>query len=166
MLLQLKSLFMGDDTSLPIDCELDFSGLEWQGIRPLREPVRVKGAVVSSAGVVTLRAEANYTFDGVCDRCMADIRREGTLRMEHVLVTSLNREDADEWILVENGQLLLEELVEADLILHLPLKNLCREDCRGLCPTCGKNLNEGLCGCKSESVDPRLAVLGQLLSPD
>lgn len=166
MLLQLKSLFLGDDASLPIDCELDFSSLEWQGIRPLRKPVRVKGTVTSSAGVVTLRAVAAYMFDGVCDRCMTALHREESLPIEHVLVTSLNREDADDLILVENAQLPLDELVEADLILHLPLKNLCKEDCRGLCPTCGKNLNEGLCGCKSNTADPRLAVLGQLLSPD
>jgi uncharacterized protein len=49
------------------------------------------------------------------------------------------------------------------VLLELPYKSLCREDCRGLCPLCGKNLNEGLCGCNRKSVDPRLAILGQLL---
>ena len=50
-----------------------------------------------------------------------------------------------------------------DLLLALPTKHLCREDCRGLCPRCGKNLNEGLCGCREDKVDPRLAVLAQLM---
>ena len=50
-----------------------------------------------------------------------------------------------------------------DLLLALPTKHLCREDCRGLCPHCGKNLNEGLCGCREDKVDPRLAVLAQLM---
>ena len=57
----------------------------------------------------------------------------------------------------------LDELVEADLILSLPFKNLCREDCRGLCPICGKNLNEGLCGCRPQTADPRLEILRQLI---
>ncbi len=163
MLLQLKPLFLGDVSSLPIDCELDFSHVEFQGIHPFATPVRVTGAVTVATGIVRLQVKVAYTFDGVCDRCMAPIHREVVLPVEHILVDSLNHEEEDELILVEQYQLLLDELVEADLILSLPLKNLCREDCRGLCPSCGKNLNEGLCGCTSEAVDPRLAALKQLL---
>ena len=55
MLYQLKPLFMGERDSLPIDCEMDFSGLEYQNARPFQSPVRVKGEVTASAGVVTLR---------------------------------------------------------------------------------------------------------------
>lgn len=163
MLLQLKSLFLGDTQSIPIDCALDFSQVELFGSRPLREPVRVTGRVENRAGIVRLTAEAAYALDTACDRCAAPLHREFRLPMEHILVASLNREDAEDLILVENNQLSLDELVEADLILNLPMKILCREDCRGLCPVCGKNLNEGLCGCRTESVDPRLAVLGELL---
>lgn len=56
-----------------------------------------------------------------------------------------------------------EGFMEA-VILALPIKRLCREDCRGLCPRCGTNLNQGNCGCREERVDPRLAPLRQLLS--
>lgn len=163
MLLQLKSLFMGDTQSIPIDCALDFSELELYGTRPLREPVRVTGQVENRAGIVRLTAEVAYVLDTACDRCMTPLHRESRLPVEHILVASLNREDAEDLILVENDQLDLDELVEADLILSLPMKTLCREDCRGLCPMCGKNLNEGLCGCRTETVDPRLAVLKELL---
>ena len=131
MLLQLKPLFMGERESLPIDTELDFSGLEWQGDYPFRQPVRVKGAVALTAEIVMLRARVSYVFGGRCDRCMEEFQDE--------------RE------------------VEADLILSLPFKNLCREDCRGLCPICGKNLNEGLCGCRPQTADPRLEILRQLI---
>ncbi len=163
MLLQLKSLFMGDTQSIPIDCVMDFSQLEHYGARPLREPVRVVGKVENRTGIVRLTANVTYTLDTACDRCMASLHRESVLPIEHILVASLNREDADDLILVDDYQLSLDELVEADLILSLPMKILCREDCRGLCPICGKNLNEGLCGCKTETVDPRLAVLKDLL---
>lgn len=163
MLLQLKSLFLGDTQSIPIDCTLDFSDLELYGTRPLREPVHVTGRVENRAGIVQLTAEVAYVLDTACDRCMAPLRRESRLLIEHILVASLNREDAEDLILVEDHQLPLDELVEADLVLSLPMKTLCQEDCRGLCPLCGKNLNEGLCGCRTESVDPRLAVLKDLL---
>ena len=69
MLLQLQPLFMGEKDSLYIDCELDFSGLEWNGTCPFQAPVRVSGTVSESAGVVTLKADVHYRYDGVCDRC-------------------------------------------------------------------------------------------------
>ena len=57
----------------------------------------------------------------------------------------------------------LDELVMSDLLLTLPMKHLCREDCKGLCAQCGKNLNEGDCGCIKKPVDPRLEALRKLL---
>ena len=94
---------------------------------------------------------------------MREISREQVLYMEHILVVSLNHEDNDSFVLLENYQLPLDALVEEDLILDQPSKMLCSEDCRGHCPLCGKDLNDGLCGCREETVDPRLAVLQQLL---
>jgi len=49
------------------------------------------------------------------------------------------------------------------LVLELPMKPVCREDCRGLCPVCGTNLNERECGCRVEEADPRLEALKKLL---
>ena len=57
----------------------------------------------------------------------------------------------------------LDALAEEDVVLNLPSKVLCKEDCKGLCPQCGKNLNDGPCDCK-EPVDPRLAGLLDLLN--
>lgn len=164
MLLQLKPLFTGEKENLSVDCSLDFSGIEWQGIHPFSQPVKVQGQISTSADVVVLKAKASWRFDGVCDRCAEPFCRDMETDVEHILVTSLNNEENDDFILLENYQLPLDELVETDVLLSLPSKNLCREDCRGLCPMCGKNLNEGLCGCKPDTVDPRLAVLKQLIN--
>ena len=161
MLLQLKPLFMGEKESLPLHCELDFSALTIGDAHPFLHPVLVEGEIRVSADVVRLQAKARYLFEGACDRCLRDIRCERLVPVEHILVTSLNNEDNGEFVLVDNYQLPLDSLVEADLILSLPSKVLCREDCRGLCPHCGKDLNEGLCGCNPRAVDPRLEALGQ-----
>ena len=58
----------------------------------------------------------------------------------------------------------LEPLARESLILDLPLAPLCRDDCRGLCPTCGADLNQGACDCPVETVDPRWAALDVLRS--
>jgi uncharacterized protein len=57
----------------------------------------------------------------------------------------------------------LREAIRQNLVLALPIKALCKEDCAGLCPQCGKDLNAGPCNCIPETVDDRLAVLRQLL---
>ena len=163
MLLQCRSLFMGEVNRLPIDTELDFSSVEFFGIYPFKKPVQVVGEITSRAGVVELSARARFTFDGRCDRCLASFTRDYDISFEHILVATVENEDSD-YVLLDNYQLDLDELVQGDILLELPYKNLCREDCRGLCPQCGKDLNEGLCGCTTKSVDPRLAVLQQLLN--
>ncbi len=163
MLIQCRPLFVGEADSLPIDASLDFSQVEFQGMHPFTQPVRVIGAVTVRAGVVQLSIQVSFDFDGSCDRCLTPFVRPYELTVEHILVTTLENEENDDYLLLDNYCLDLAEAVQMDMQLELPYKSLCREDCRGLCTLCGKNLNEGLCGCNHKSVDPRLAVLGQLL---
>ena len=97
-----------------------------------------------------------------CDRCASSIDRVFTVPVSHTLVTSLNDEENDELILVEDMHFELDPLVREDIFLTLPSKILCKEDCKGVCQFCGANLNEGQCSCK-KPVDPRLEALKQLL---
>ena len=71
-------------------------------------------------------------------------------------------DDYDNYIVFENNSLDLDELVGEEIQLFLPAKMLCKEDCRGLCQKCGKNLNYEKCECAKE-IDPRLAALSDLL---
>ena len=64
----------------------------------------------------------------------------------------------------EHDAIDLGHLMREQMYLALPMKPLCCDDCRGLCPTCGANLNLGTCGCKHDWEDPRLAVLKKLRS--
>src|SRR5262245_8505497 len=62
----------------------------------------------------------------------------------------------------ENDEIDLGQLMREQFYLALPMKPLCREDCQGLCPVCGTNLNRGTCNCKREWEDPRFASLKAL----
>ena len=73
--------------------------------------------------------------------------------------------DSDEIVLLEDGAVDVGELARTAFILEMDAKTLCSEDCKGLCPGCGVDLNQGSCTCKKE-VDPRLAVLARLLEKD
>ena len=162
MLIELENLFENEGERLLIDQSFDFSGEELNGVRPFVSPVKVKGEVRNRAGIVSLHARAAFVFSAPCDRCAAETRRDMLVPLEHVLVTHLDEEDTGEFIVVEGIRLDLTALVREDLLLALPAKFLCREDCKGLCPICGKNLNDGSCSCK-KPIDPRLEALRQLL---
>ena len=60
----------------------------------------------------------------------------------------------------------LSEVVRQNILLTIPPSPICRSKCAGLCPTCGKNWNEGPCDCKPEEIDPRLEILKQLLDKE
>ena len=57
----------------------------------------------------------------------------------------------------------LDELVYSEVVVSVPMKHLCKEDCKGICEKCGKNLNEGECGGPKREIDPRLSALADLL---
>jgi uncharacterized protein len=65
----------------------------------------------------------------------------------------------------DNDEIDLEQLMRERFEMSLPMKPLCSEDCRGLCPVCGTNLNRGSCDCKTDWEDPRLAALKTLQTP-
>lgn len=68
-------------------------------------------------------------------------------------------EDAAEALVAPEGKIGLEDLAKEQLYLNLPLKPICRPDCKGLCTSCGANRNTTTCGCATEAVDPRMAPL-------
>lgn len=154
---------MGELSMLPVDAELDFSAETLGNAKPFLTPVRVQGTVTASADVVVLRAEISFIYHGQCDRCLRNYEKRYTLPIEHILVDTLSDDENDDFVLLQQYQLPLDDLVISDMLLELPYKSLCREDCRGLCPKCGKNLNLGDCDCEKSQGDPRLAILKTLL---
>ena len=110
------------------------------------------------------KAMLTTTLHGVCDRCAAAFTRAITIPVHAVLVPEQELEQAeDEWTFgIHDGCADLTDIVTTAFVLGLDSQLLCRPDCKGICFRCGKNLNEGPCGCKPE-VDSRFAVLQQLL---
>lgn len=163
MILDIKQLFTSEGATLPVAAEVDLSQVRWHGAKILPTPVHLKGMVENRAGVVTLTYEITYRLETVCDRCLAPIARASFGQFTHGIVEKLYGDDNALLLICEDGRLDLTELVTADILLELPIKQLCREDCKGLCPKCGTNLNESSCGCDTRQVDPRLDALRKLL---
>lgn len=167
MTIDLRKYFRGEDLpgSGVLECQLDLSGMELGGVKPFCAPVRVRAELEGSPGSVELRGKARYAMTMPCDRCFKTTTQERETGFFHVLVRELSDEENDdgEFVVVPDETLDVDQLVTEDILLDLPSKFLCSPNCRGLCPRCGKDLNEGDCGCEREDVDPRLAVLKELL---
>ncbi len=164
MVLDLRRIFANEGESLTIDTEFDFSDTELYGGYPLKKPVKAVGRVFNRASIVTLDLVCTVEYSASCDRCLEPIVKTYTIPIKRTLVTKLFGEPNDEIIQLTDYKLELKELCFTEVIVGIPNKHLCREDCKGLCPVCGKNLNFGECDCKTESVDPRLADLAQFLN--
>lgn len=162
MKMDLKQLFDLVGEKRAIDLSLDFSKEALYGQTPFQEPVRVTGQIENRAGVVRLVFDVKSVLSLHCDRCLAPFDRETQASFEHILVQEANT-DGD-YVVCEDGVLDLAELVRTDFLLELPTKVLCREDCKGLCPHCGKNLNFDSCQCREQSIDPRWEVLSEMFS--
>jgi len=166
MKLDLRTLVRESGAALPFSFQLDLTGLDWNGAKPVAAPVRVEGEVRSKAGALFLSAVLTASLSLVCDRCAKPFTRVKTVEYEALVSSELEDRENDEIIyLPPDGFLELDELLAQVFILNLDTKNLCSEDCKGLCPGCGANLNNEACRCKREA-DPRLAKLAELLERD
>ena len=163
MVLDLKPVFLGDNERLVFDFQLDFSGVNISGIYPIQSPIRVKGEVAGKAGIITLSATVEYVYQAPCDRCSQPVSVFRQVPVTTTLVRELFGEDDDRFLVCEEMRLDANILFTEEVLLSLPMKFLCKEDCKGICLNCGKNLNEEHCGCSRNEPDPRLDKLKELL---
>lgn len=163
MRLNLKNIINVPRGVCPFSYELDLSDLEFGGAHPIDQPVLVTGQVRNMAGALVLEGTAATTLHLVCDRCAKPFTREKTVRLETLLAQELADERSDdEIVLLDGDEVDLDDVATTAFVLAMDSKNLCSEDCKGICPGCGVDLNVEACRCKPE-VDPRLAVLAKLL---
>lgn len=164
MLLNLQQLFDIVDERIDIDYDIDLSDVKLAGECPFGSSVHIAGLIENRAGIVTLAYTAKFLLSYPCDRCTEVFNRDESYEFTHILIQELNEEDdSDDYIVAENSQLDLDELVTSDVLLSLPTKMLCKDDCKGLCPKCGTNLNDCDCTCSRKECDSRLEALRELL---
>ena len=163
MVVDLRRIFVEDGFTLPVDGSLDMSETEVSGFFPLTKPVLFRGTFSNKASMVECKAQIVYCYEAPCDRCGAMTAREHTVSLQKTVVTSLESEESEGFLLTPDRELDLDEFIYSEVVVDLPTKHLCREDCKGICVKCGKNLNEGDCDCPKREIDPRLSALADLL---
>lgn len=165
MNIDVSGLLNGGSKPIKFSYTLNLEDLVYSTYNPVKKGAKIKGSVYEKAGVVYLDADISFKFFGFCDRCAEEIVKDMGFKLSKILVSKLANDadaDFDDYVVVSNGVLELDDLITEEIQLFLPSKMLCKPDCKGLCYKCGKNLNFGDCDCKKD-VDPRMEALLQLL---
>ncbi len=131
---------------------------EHHGKHQILQDIRIKGSLSTS-------------LEWACARCLEpvllDVKRDFDL-LYRPLGADAGRSELSvtaaeaEVSYYEGEGLLLEDVLREQVLLAVPLKALCRDDCKGLCPHCGKNLNSGQCSCAEPVEDPRWNALKEI----
>ncbi len=163
MFINFKKYISGAAAPLNIDYSFSLKEVEIDGYYPFVSPIHAKGKLSPKHSSALLEIELSYDFSMPCNRCMEDTLIKCKTKVSHTLVLSLNEDEDLSYIQVEENDMDLDELLYSDIILELPTKYICKEDCKGLCSTCGANLNSESCNCNKSQLDPRLEVLKSLI---
>lgn len=150
---------------IPFEYDLELSDLELFGEHPIPGGVQVSGFAEHRADLLLLHMQLVYTVETACARCLKPLSLTQELMFDRVLVDHVENEeelDEEDILLLDHDTVDLDEVVREAVIFNAQMSYLCEEDCLGLCPQCGHNLNEGPCACKPE-IDERLAALADLL---
>jgi uncharacterized protein len=134
---------------------------------PFRHPVAVRANMERTGSQVFLTASAEATVTLTCDRCLAEF--DTVLTPSYRMVYVFEETEADSFdpseVQVISPSLSVVDItddVRQTLLLTVPLKRLCNESCKGLCPRCGINLNVASCDCRDEQDDLRWEALKKL----
>lgn len=152
--MNLSAIMKNEGAVKALDERLQIDGVDLsEGFVPIEGETTLVGSVKNVGQELLLDADVSMTVIRGCDRCLEDTKTEVSFSVsEHLLPeTKAHLAEEKDGIVLVDGELDLEELVKSRLILHLPIKHLCSEDCKGLCAQCGANLN--LAPCKHESYD-------------
>lgn len=141
-----------------------------------RGPVAVRAVLRNEGTRIRADIEAHARCEAPCDRCLQPVPFALDLHYTEEFVTPEQAErdgieggETDDGevrtVVYDHDRIELDSGLRQNLALAQPGKHLCREDCLGLCPRCGKNLNDGPCGCgdRGEPTDPRLLALADAM---
>ena len=164
MIIDINPILKGDTKEITVDYVLSIE----EGIDDITfpEPFSVMGSIKDMAGYISLNLEAHVKYSTSCARCLTPMFEEKEILFSKTVITEetkLQTEDTDDYILSKDGYIDADEALTEQIILELPLKHLCKEDCKGLCPKCGTDLNIQTCTCDTSEPDPRFDVFRKLL---
>lgn len=165
MLINLKKFLLSNDIVMNIDDVLAITDKELLEKYKLHKELIIKGSFFKVDTLVTLNSEITFVYDEVCSRCLKEFNNKITANFNANIVDEINEnsEAEDIEVLIKDGVVDISDAIKQVIYLSIPMKALCKEDCKGICPICGIDLNTDTCECNDFVIDPRLEKLKTLL---
>lgn len=117
------------------------------------------GEITNHSGLILLKGTVKPSLKVACARCGREFVYSEPIGLDAKITDKLANKDEDDFIIMQDFAIDTEDIVRSALILELPTRYLCKEDCKGLCPKCGIDLNEQNCGCEISDRDSRWDAL-------
>ena len=170
MLVNLTDIFSSEQKTVTKEMTyepdtVDVAGVSYDILS--KEPITLTFKNIGK-GKVLVVAKASFEFELNCDRCLKPVKytMEIDTQQEVISPDYLGEidEDAEQTVFMDGYQLKVDDLIYSDIVLNWPMKILCREDCKGICRICGKDLNTGECGCDTFVPSPGLAGIKEIFN--
>ncbi len=151
-----------DDFSVPFESEtIEFMGSSYQVTGQPLVKLRVENI---GKNQLHFLVQADITLALLCDRCLEEVPWTCPIRLDKEYDKSDRDDEWNQETFIEGNNLDVERLICAELLPKIPMKVLCKDDCKGICPVCGTNRNKKDCGCDQSVPDPRMAAIQDIFN--
>lgn len=154
MLIVMAQLFGKKGAQMPVLLvEQNHDASDYPDVVEFLQPVKIEGTLTNEDEIFVLEANCATEIALECSRCLAPVKQKICFELkERFAHTGIEDEETQTF---SGDQIDLTLSVRRGILEALPMRVLCHEDCLGLCPACGHNLNDGECGCDTTERDPR-----------
>ena len=137
----------------------------YPGVVGFSAPIQVEGVIANEDGEFLVSGQMKTRVQMPCDRCLSPVEVEVNVKLSEKLCEKDNAKNEE--IETFSGEMIdLAPMVRKNILFSLPMKVVCKEDCKGLCPMCGKDLNQGACDCDTTYINPKFESLRSLFKLD
>lgn len=167
MIINLNKFLSSDEISYKVSNDFIIDDKDFLKETHLNELIVFNGDFFKVEDSILLNGKIKYSIKESCARCLSEFEKTVETKFEAVILKKHDDDYDDESdevkLTIEDGCVDLNETIKQYVYLSLPMKSVCKPDCKGICPTCGVNLNVEECKCQNNSTDPRFHKLKALL---
>ncbi len=163
MLLKIKKFLSSDAMSFKVNENLVIDDEEFLKETRLNKNVLLTGEIFKIDDSVEFTGAISYTFTDECARCLKEFDNTIQTKFHAVIVHKEDMESDEIQLVITDGNVRMDETIKQLVYLSMPMRSLCNNNCKGICPDCGVNLNNEKCKCENNLTDPRFDKLKDLL---
>ena len=164
MIIDLSDIIKDYGGRMNVSASIEMDDTEFLGESfKFQKPLKVEGAIINNTKSLELSAKAEGEMQVHCARCSQPFNVPVKFRIHEILVREGSDSADDETVVFSGEKLDISDIIMNSFLMSVSGKYLCSEDCKGLCPKCGADLNDGDCGCDKDEIDPRWADLQKIM---